>query len=366
MSRGAEAVGVVEAAEAVGAAEAGEAATATAAGRYPSCLAAAGYDRLLAHWAKLPATEWLADVNRRASERGLRSAAGLPVRFSFDQAGAGGLSALAYERRVHDEGRVLCRRQGDGVDHDRWNAAVWLTWPRTKAALNRLHARDEGASPRAGEAGFVPGRRSRVRDFATLLDESGLAWVSSEPACDALLAGRRWRALFVEARADLSAGVLPVVIGHGLIGKLARPYKGLTAQALVVPIASGQVRSLKRAPAEGFDAVIDGAFGELTGEVTAEVTGEVTGEAIDEAIARRLTEVAGRLDPRGADRAGLASPGHEPAGRFSGSPCLPLPLLALPGWCDQNRAPAFYDDPTVFRPGKGPSPSEAEGRLLAS
>jgi hypothetical protein len=30
----------------------------------------------------------------------------------------------------------------------------------------------------------------------------------------------------------------------------------------------------------------------------------------------------------------------------------PLPVLGVPGWCDANADAAFYDDPSVFRPGR--------------
>ena len=328
---------------------------AVAAGRFGSCLAAAGYDDLLARWVRLSAADWLAEVNQLAAARGLHSAAGRPIRFAFPRPGEARLSALDYERRVHDEGRVLCRRDGDGVEHDRWNAAVWLAWPLTKAALNRLHARDDaaGARPtsRVGTAGAVPGQRSRVRDFATLVDESGLAWVSSHRGCDALLAGRRWQALFVEARADLCAGVVPIVIGHGLMGKLARPYKRLTAQAIIVPVVPARIRPLIEGPGWRFDE----------GRGQAGLAAADTA-AIDAAIAQRLTGIASSLAAPGPGPAPVPVPvpaGGEPdavgaVGAVDppgGSACLPLPLLALPGWCDRNREPAFYDDPSVFRPG---------------
>jgi hypothetical protein len=32
-------------------------------------------------------------------------------------------------------------------------------------------------------------------------------------------------------------------------------------------------------------------------------------------------------------------------------PFMPLPLLGIPGWCEENRQLSFYDDPMVFRRG---------------
>ncbi|REN20657.1 DUF3025 domain-containing protein, partial [Mycobacterium tuberculosis] len=31
-------------------------------------------------------------------------------------------------------------------------------------------------------------------------------------------------------------------------------------------------------------------------------------------------------------------------------PFAPLPVLGVPGWCEENEAASFYDDPQVFRP----------------
>jgi hypothetical protein len=31
-------------------------------------------------------------------------------------------------------------------------------------------------------------------------------------------------------------------------------------------------------------------------------------------------------------------------------PFTPLPVLGIPGWCQENEDVSFYDDPRVFRP----------------
>ena len=290
---------------------------------FASCLPVSGYAARLAQWAGLTPEAWLADVNSRAATQALSSAAGRPLRFVFAEPGAPRLSALAYECAIHEQGLIHCRRDG-GFDHDRWNAAVWLRWPRTTAALNQIHAREaqsmgpsmasaDGASADRASAGPpVPGQRSRARDLATLIDESGLAWLSSRPDCDALLRERQWQALFIDQREALSRGVVPQVIGHGLLGKLARPYKRLSAQVLIVP-----VDALAATDDEASDAAIAAA-------VTAAAT----------AAAARVT-------------AAPAGPGA--------SACLPLPILALPGWCEANRDAAFYDDTSAFRRTSGTS-----------
>jgi hypothetical protein len=37
----------------------------------------------------------------------------------------------------------------------------------------------------------------------------------------------------------------------------------------------------------------------------------------------------------------------------------PLPVMGLPGWCDDNERPGFYDDPLVFRSGRRRDPTAA-------
>ena len=36
---------------------------------------------------------------------------------------------------------------------------------------------------------------------------------------------------------------------------------------------------------------------------------------------------------------------------------LPLPVLGVPGWCDANGDPAYYEDVAVFRPARIVSPT---------
>ncbi len=260
---------------------------------FAACLPRTSQAPLLERWRGLASEDWLDDANRLAEEAGIVSGGGAPIRFRARDDGAG---AASYERRIHDSGLVGCRLDPAGRAHDQLNAAVWLTLPATKAALNALHcAAGPSPSPRAANG------RTRRRDLATLIDESGLAWLSTEPDCDALLRARAWQALFMDARARVEAGVAPIVVGHGLLGKLARPYKALTAQVLVVPVAA------------------------------------VPAVDPDRHIAAALVAAAGAID----DRAGTADRDRWPL--------LPLPVLALPGWCDENRDRRFFDDGAVFR-----------------
>jgi hypothetical protein len=231
----------------------------------------------------------------------------MPLRFvaGFDPPGA-----LGYEAAIFHEGRVACRTDGRGAEHDLHNALVWLTFPAMKATLNALHVRaaaDDGDGSRHGSdarhrhgqaASRVGGSgRGRVRDVATLLDESGLLWFSADARLDARLRSRDWRDLLVENRERLATHVRPIVIGHGLLEKLATPYKAMTAHCLVCPaVPSGEATLGWNACDRQAAACVAAAF-------------------------------AGGRVPKLA----------------------PLPILGLPGWDPANVDPSYYEDARVFR-----------------
>jgi hypothetical protein len=173
--------------------------------------------------------------------------------------------------------------------HDALNALVWLTLPRTKCALNALHV-DAATAP-------VLHARTRERDAATLLDESGLILACADEELVDLLRRRAWKALFVDARARVEAAFSPLPVGHGMLDKLRRPWRGITAHVLVVPLAAG----------DAADPMVIAA--------------------LDTAVA-----------------AGIRARPLLPA-------CLlPLPVAGLPGWDREGLGARLYDDVSVFRP----------------
>lgn len=143
-----------------------------------------------------------------------------PVRFvPQEQLPAG----AAYEQFIFDTGRCPVR---PGL-HDFFNALVWMRFPRTKAALNRLQAREIA---RAG----IGARRGAVRDAITVFDENGALLAAPPPLWEALLA-REWRTLFVDLR-PLWREARLVVFGHALLEKLVAPRKDLTAHVWAAPL----------------------------------------------------------------------------------------------------------------------------------
>jgi len=157
-----------------------------------------------------------------ASRLGIRTASGQPIRF----AAPGAAGASAYEEHIHRTGEVPTR---DNL-HDFFNALVWLTFPRAKAALNALQA---AAIARDG----VGPRRGALRDAATLIDENAVLLVTRRDDLVDALAAHDWRRLFVGHRAAWRAEVRAIVFGHALMEKLTEPYRGVTAHALHVRLA---------------------------------------------------------------------------------------------------------------------------------
>jgi hypothetical protein len=160
-----------------------------------------------------------AALDAAAARKGVRNAAGLPIRFAAPDAAG----AAAYEAHIARTGAVPTRANR----HDFFNALVWLAFPRTKARLNALQA---AAIARSG----VGARRGRLRDAATLIDENAALLVTERDDLVDALAAHDWHRLFVVERAAWKSDLRAIVFGHALMEKLTAPYRGITAHALVV------------------------------------------------------------------------------------------------------------------------------------
>lgn len=256
---------------------------------YRPLLDEVGGDALAGRW---PAC--VERLNARARARGLRNGNGRPLRFGAPDAAG----ARAYEAHIWSTGEVPTRIGDAGGWHDLFNALVWLAFPRVKSRLNALQAARIAADG-------VGARRGALRDAATLFDENGLLLFTDDAALAADLRAFDWQGLFVRGRQRFLEHARVVVFGHALLDKLRVPYKAVCGHAWVMP-----------RPAAGAGAA-DGADG----------TGWA--EAADQAVAAAL----------GADA--LRSQAFSP-----------LPVLGIPGWWAGNEAAGFYEDPSVFRPGR--------------
>jgi len=197
----------------------------------------------------------------------------------------------AYEAHIHQTGLIPTR---DNL-HDLFNGLAWFAFPQAKARLNAMQARalkkasaDEGRGP--------------LRDAVTIFDENGLVLACSSDELAQALRRFDWRTLFVERRTATLMQTEPWAIGHGLLEKLVRPYKAITAHALIVPVDDSYFRASPQQRRTTIDRL-----------------------------------VADWLD-------------NWPF--FTARDLCPLPVLGLPGWWPDNTSPGFYDDTEVFRPGR--------------
>lgn len=250
----------------------------------------------------------LARLNAMAASRQIALESGLPVRF-VDAATVG---PMPYELTIAQTGEVPTRVEGRGKVHDWFNALCWLRWPAIKARMNGLQAKTIREFPAS-----LSGSRGALRDAVTLFDESGALFVCGDERTIARWHDFDWKGLFVAGREEFAARVRVLIVGHALLEKLQRPYKGICAQALAVeaPTGGGPVCL---APMLAPGAREDGS-----------------GPGSDE-LDRLDLAVAAALDAATLSRERLA----------------PLPLLGIPGWWPDNADPAFYNDGSVFRPGR--------------
>lgn len=165
-----------------------------------------------------------------------------------------------------------------------------IVWLSFPRAKARLNALQAAAIARDG----IRPQRGPLRDAATLFDENGVIVLARDGTIAEDLRARRWQRLFIGRRADWT-NVRVIVFGHALLDKLVAPYKAITGHALLLP----------------------------------SLPPETSTDEVDRVLAHTIDE-------------GLAP-----------SAFVTFPLLGIPGWCDANADPAFYDDDSVFRAARG-------------
>ncbi|WP_244826986.1 DUF3025 domain-containing protein [Caballeronia sp. TF1N1] len=196
----------------------------------------------------------------------------------------------SYEGHIAETGCVPTRHNL----HDFFNGLMWFAYPRVKAALNARQAEQI-------ETRGIGPTRGGVRDALTLFDENAVFFAYSDAMLADALRRFDWRALFIEGRPAWGTRCEARIFGHALLEKLVAPYKACTGHAWLVPV-----------PADYF-SLDDTARRAL----------------LDERVTASLN--AGTIESRA----------------FS-----PIPVLGVPGWWQANESPEFYDDTTVFRPGR--------------
>lgn len=213
---------------------------------------------------------------------------------------APGADGEPYEERIRVRGEMPFR---EGDWHDLFNALAWAAYPATKAAINDAHyraileERARSGRPATGESRGHATQRGRTRDALTVFDENGAIVISSNASLLEDLRAFRWRRLFVERRDEVRNEMRFYVFGHALFEKALRPYLGLTAHALLLPVDQDLPSQPASRRVEGIDALAAAAVHDMTA-------------------------------PRSL---------------------APLPLLGVPGWWADNERPDFYDNAEYFR-----------------
>ena len=196
----------------------------------------------------------------------------------------------SYEAHIAETGRVPTRHNL----HDFFNGLMWFEYPRIKATLNACQAAQIDA------LGIGP-TRGGVRDALTLFDENAVIFACADASLADALRRFDWHTLFVAGRASWGARCEARIFGHALLEKLIAPYKACTGHVWIVAV-----------PGEYF--------------------------ALDDAARRAMID---DLVSQTLNAAPIGSRAF-----------APLPVLGVPGWWPANADAAFYDDTSVFRPGR--------------
>ncbi|KAB2924612.1 MAG: DUF3025 domain-containing protein [Dechloromonas sp.] len=240
----------------------------------------------LRHWLEqLPTAPETTALNELLARHPVSGDDGRKIRFVPPVA-----DGLAYECRVYERGEVETRADNW---HDFFNALIWLSFPHSKRAITAAHV--AAMAP-------VGASRGAARDALTHFDECGLVVLSTQPGLLDLLRGHRWPELFVERRRAVRECMRFVVFGHATYEQLLRPYRGLTAKAVLYDVD------------ESWLGLAD--------------------EALNAALDERLA-------------------GDIAAGIHLQPPALqPVPLLGIPGVTPDSEDPAYYADTGHFRPAR--------------
>lgn len=200
-------------------------------------------------------------------------------------------SGMAYEQFIFDTRQCPTR---DGL-HDFFNALYWDQFPRTKARLNQLQAKQITLLGSVTE-------RGAVRDALTVFDENGALLIAPPELWEALIA-MDWQRLFVALRPLWQQARL-IPFGHALLEKLVHPRKPITAHVYIARFATENIA----------DKAIN----------TPTISHFCT--FLDDSVAADLS-----------------------AEKLATKPFAPLPILGIPDWWAANEEPAFYNDDAVFR-----------------
>ncbi len=132
--------------------------------------------------------------------------------------------------------------------------------------------------------------RGPVRDALTLWDENSVLLQTSDAIWQALVE-RDWKKVFITHKEDWKNSHL-ILFGHALLEKMMNPYKAITAHAVRVNLSNPRDEKM-----------------------------------VDACVCQLLSQ-----------------------DYLKQKPFVPLPVLGIPNWHEQNKGAGFYEDTKVFRP----------------
>lgn len=221
----------------------------------------------------------------------------------------------AYESHIANTGEIPTRNNL----HDLFNAWIWLTYPKTKAMLNRHQAQ------KIAQDG-VNTSRGKVRDAITVFDENGAILVTCDANIANALKAFDWQNCLVKPRkhwvnpteptatpkpASTTESIpnhgtsMVLLFGHALIEQLVKPRKPLCAHTFIVKVET-----------TFFTLPLQQQVRQLDALLTTQMDAWLQQEDVN---AKQLS---------------------------------PLPILGVPHFWAANQTPSFYDDAYVFRSGR--------------
>jgi DUF3025 family protein len=245
-------------------------------------------------FSKLNAWPTLDDYARLLEGKEIANAKGLPLSF-VAQSARTGKPEDKYETRIYLKGEVQVRSENW---HDLFNVLVWLTFPKSKAALNRRHFL-------ALEQMKNEGRQNRgpTQDALTLFDEGGVIVACSNSRLAQLLVDFKWKELFWVNREAVIAGMKFFLFGHAIYEKALQPFMGVTGRGVIFAVA-----------ADFFSPALEQQL-----------------QLLDKKLADYLN------NPQHLNRT---------------AELAPVPILGVPGWNAENERESYYENEAYFRAGR--------------
>jgi hypothetical protein len=168
---------------------------------------------------------------------------------------------------------------------------VWAHFPKARWALNALHV-DPQVGPKDPRNGRAP-----AQNLAATFDETGMLVLSESRSLLDELQALRFKRVFWERRAELLATTRFWLFGHGMFESLLTPHTALAARSLLLHVPALSSRG-------------------------------------DEDQVRFEVDTLAAQHIQSFSRARVVLD--------------PIPLLAIPGYCDNDSAD-FYDDSRNIR-----------------